>query len=93
MKPPAGPVPLVEGPSLAGIPYRWVALALVCTGVFLGTLDSSIVNIALPTLAREFDTSASNVIWVTLIFVIVNTGLALTPGPPGRHPTAASRCT
>ena len=83
MKPPAGPVPLVEGPALAGIPYRWVALALVCTGVFLGTLDSSIVNIALPTLAREFDTSASNVIWVTLIFVIVNTGLALTLGRLG----------
>ncbi len=81
--PPTGSPPLVEGPALAGVPYRWVALGLVCTGVYLGTLDASIVNIALPTLAREFDTTPSDVIWVALIFVIVNTGLALTLGRLG----------
>ncbi|PZC50375.1 MAG: MFS family permease/Sugar phosphate permease [Chloroflexi bacterium] len=82
--PPApGDEHLIEGASVAGVPYRWVALALVCTGVYLSTLDASIVNIALPTLSREFDTAPSNVIWVSLIFIIVNTGLALTLGRLG----------
>lgn len=78
-----GEGPLVQGESLAGIPYRWVALALVSVGVFLGTLDSSIVNIALPTLAREFDATTAEVIWVPLIFIVVSTGLALSMGRLG----------
>lgn len=82
---PAGPGdgPQIEGAPVGGIPYRWVALALVCTGVFLSTLDVSIVNIALPTLAREFDASPDEVIWVALVYVIINTGLALTLGRLG----------
>ena len=78
-----GEQPLVQGDPVAGIPYRWVALALVSVGVFLGTLDTSIVNIALPTLAREFNTSADRVIWVALIFIVVSTGLALSMGRLG----------
>ena len=62
---------------IAGNPYRWVALVLVCLGVFLGTLDTSIVNIALPTLAKEFNVPANEAIWVTLIFIVVSTGLSL----------------
>ena len=43
----------VHGPAVFGIPYRWMALALVCLGIFLGTLDTSIINIALPILAES----------------------------------------
>ena len=79
----AGEEPLVQGESLGGIPYRWVALALVSVGVFLATLDTSIVNIALPTLAREFDAAADQVVWVSLIFILVSTGIALSMGRLG----------
>ena len=63
--------------------YRYVALSLVCLGIFLGTVDSSIINIALPTLATEFDTSIQNVVWVTLLFILVSTGLGLIMGRLG----------
>lgn len=74
---------LIVGAPIAGIPYRWIALGLVCLGVFLGTIDTSIVNIALPTLAEEFDVSTDDVLWVTLIFIVVSTGLSLIMGRLG----------
>ena len=46
-------------------------------------MDNSIVNIALPTLAREFDTSIGDVFWVVLIYILVSIGLALTVGRLG----------
>ncbi|MCZ6545181.1 MAG: MFS transporter [Chloroflexi bacterium] len=73
----------IGGPPVFGVPYRWVALGLVCFGIFLGTLDTSIINIALPTLADEFDVSSDQVIWVTLIFILVSTGLGLIMGRLG----------
>lgn len=75
--------PQVTGPAVAGIPYHYVALGLVGFGVIINTIDSSVVNIALPTLAAEFDTSVSSVIWVSLVFILVSVGLALTMGRLG----------
>ena len=75
--------PLVDGPPLAGIPYRWVAAGIVCVGIFLGVLDNSITNVALPTLSDEFGRPAEDVIWVTLSFIVVSTGLSLTMGRMG----------
>ncbi len=75
--------PQLIAPPVAGIPYRFVALAIVCLGIFLGTLDTSIINIALPTLAAEFDVSSGDVIWVSLIFILVSTGLGLVMGRLG----------
>ena len=73
----------VEGPAVFGVPYRWMALALVCLGIFLGTLDTSIINIALPVLAEEFDVARDEVLWVSLIFILVSTGLGLIMGRLG----------
>ena len=77
--------PLVSGPSLGPIPYHWVAAIVVCVGTFLGVVDNSITNIALPTLSTEFGRSTDDVIWVALSFIVVSTGLSLTMGRLGRH--------
>ena len=75
--------PLVTGPSLGPIPYHWVAAIVVCVGTFLGVMDNTITNIALPTLKDEFDRSLDDVIWVALSFIVVSTGLSLTMGRLG----------
>ena len=75
--------PLVSGPNLGPIPYRWVAAGVVCVGIFLGVLDNSITNVALPTLADEFGSREEDVIWVALAFIVVSTGLSLTMGRLG----------
>ena len=73
----------MTAPPVLGVPYQWVALGIVCLGIFLGVLDNSIVNVALPTLSDEFGRPIQDVIWVALAFIVVSTGLSLTMGRLG----------
>lgn len=54
-----------------------MSLLAVGMGVFMGTLDMSIVNVSLPTLVRELDTSFSTIQWVILGYVLVVTSMML----------------
>ncbi len=65
------------------IPRRWRTLIAVGFGTFMATMDFSIVNVALPTFAREFDRSPDTVVWVALGTSLVVTGLTLTAGRAG----------
>jgi EmrB/QacA subfamily drug resistance transporter len=56
-------------------------LALVAVGTFMTTLDSSIVNISLPAIARAYGTPLSGAIeWVIIIYLVVIAALLLTFG-------------
>ena len=66
-------VPLVAAPApvlVAGrtIPYKAVVAAVFVSALFLDILDTTIVNVALPTLGREFQTDA--VEWVVLGYTL-----------------------
>ncbi|MYE06989.1 MAG: MFS transporter [Chloroflexi bacterium] len=74
---------MVTGPSVGPIPYHWVAAIVVCVGTFLGVMDNTITNIALPTMKDEFGRPLDDVIWVALAFIVVSTGLSLTMGRLG----------
>ena len=50
---------------------RWLGLAGLCTGVFMFTLDASIVNVALPTLVHALHTTFAMVQWVVLAYLLV----------------------
>ena len=73
----------VQGPAVFGIPYPWLALSLVCLGVLLANIDTSIITIALPTLAQEFGVARDEVLWVSLIYILVGTGLSPIMGRLG----------
>lgn len=62
---------------------KWRILVAIAFGTYVATMDFSIVNIALPTLSREFDASPDTVIWATLIFSLTATSLTLTAGRVG----------
>jgi EmrB/QacA subfamily drug resistance transporter len=62
---------------------KWLVLATVGAGVLLATIDSSIVNVALPTITREFGTTFRAVQWVPLAYVLVIATLALSTGRLG----------
>ncbi len=51
--------------------YRWYALAVIMTGSMMGTLDASIANVAMPTLAHVYSTTVDNAEWVILSFMLV----------------------
>ena len=51
---------------------KWIILALVIVGAFMTTLDASIVNISLPSIARAFHTPfGSAVEWVIIAYLVV----------------------
>ena len=61
--------------SIAGHPRRWLILALVLCAECMDMLDSSIVNVAAPTIRTDLHTSASALEWViggyALMFAVV----------------------
>jgi len=60
---------------------KWAVLAIVAIGVFMATLDSSIVNISLPTIAHYFGTALTGAVeWVIIAYLVVIAGVLLTIG-------------
>jgi EmrB/QacA subfamily drug resistance transporter len=55
--------------------YRWYVLATVSIGTFMSTLDSSIVNVALPTIAGQFHTQLSVLQWTVTAYLLAITSL------------------
>ena len=52
---------------------RWSVLAMVMSGVFLSTMDSGMVNIALPTIMRSFQLSLERAEFVVTIYLVTIT--------------------
>ncbi len=61
------------------VPNKWMVLGTVAFGSFMATLDSSIVNIALPTIRRQLD-AGDNVEWIVLSYLLVTTSTLLIMG-------------
>jgi EmrB/QacA subfamily drug resistance transporter len=59
---------------------KWVVMAAVAMGIFLSTIDGSIVNVALPTLTRYFGTNFATVQWVVLAYLLAIATLMLSIG-------------
>ena len=63
--------------AAAGAPV----VALVCVGIFMTTLDASIVNIGLPSIARAFNAPLTGTLeWIVIGYLVVIGALLLTFG-------------
>jgi EmrB/QacA subfamily drug resistance transporter len=51
----------------------WLFFSMVAVGVFLSTMDSSMVNVALPSMMRGFGTTLAQTEWVALIYLLTIT--------------------
>lgn len=56
---------------------KWLSLVGVGIGVFMSTLDGSIVNVSLPTLVAELHTDFATIQWVVLSYILVLASLVL----------------
>ena len=61
-------------------PHRWRILAVVATAFFMTILDVSIVNVALPSIARSLHFSRENLQWVITAYSIAFGGFLLLAG-------------
>ena len=60
---------------------KWIVLAIAGGAAFMTTLDSSIVNISLPAIARNFGVPlAGSIEWVVIGYLVVIAALLLTVG-------------
>jgi len=50
--------------------YPWLVVGLTCIGGFMGQLDASIVQLALPTFERQFDANLDAVSWVAIAYLL-----------------------
>jgi len=76
------PIPLFfpqrqQIPSVSSPANKWPTFLIVATGVFMSTLDSSMVNIALPFIMQEFHSSLSDTQWVVMIYLLTITASLL----------------
>ncbi|MFV9511440.1 MFS transporter [Tepidibacillus sp. LV47] len=55
--------------------YRWYVLATVSVGTFMSTLDSSIVNVALPTISSQLHSDISILQWVVTAYLLTISSL------------------
>ena len=62
---------------------RWWALLVLCLSLVVIGMDNTILNVTLPTLAREFRATASELQWMVDAYILVFAGLLLTMGAAG----------
>jgi EmrB/QacA subfamily drug resistance transporter len=69
--------------TIGGDRRRWVALAVVCAGQLMMVLDSTIVNVALPSMQRDLGFSQANLAWVVDAYMIAFGSFLLLAGRLG----------
>ncbi len=53
-------------------PLRWMVLFTVIVGTFLGRLDQTIVNLALPKIINDFSITVSAAGWIATAYILAN---------------------
>ena len=74
-----------ENPSIESKSYRrrwWILIVLAMSLLIIG-LDNTILNVAIPSLQREFDASSTSLQWMVDAYILVFAGLLLTMGSLG----------
>src|SRR5262245_17998214 len=82
---PADPTELTDDVDRTSAKYRrrWWTLGVLSLSLLVIGLDNTVLNVAIPTLQREFDASASQLQWMVDAYVVVFAGLLLTLGALG----------
>jgi EmrB/QacA subfamily drug resistance transporter len=63
-----------------GYRQRWIALAFMGIALLVISLDNTVLNLALPSIASDLGSSASQLQWIIDAYVLAIAGLLLTAG-------------
>ena len=75
--PPRGAATRVQGA------WRWATLSVLCVTLLLISLDTTILNVALPSIVRDLHATSSQLQWIVDAYAIAFAGLLLTLGATG----------
>jgi MFS family permease len=68
------------------------ALAVICLGVFVISVDATIVNVALPTLSRELGADTAQLQWIVDAYTLVMSAASATAMAGVAGSARVSRC-
>ena len=60
--------------------YHWLVVSTVCIGAFMAALDASIINLALPSLMRQFGIGMAKAEWISLVYLLTLSALVIPFG-------------
>ena len=69
-----------EAPQTPPKTKTWLIFLMVAIGIFMATLDGSIVNIALPSIMADFEVPLATIQWVVMVYLLTVTSLLLSFG-------------
>ena len=73
-----------QNPAAPGTPDRgrrpWLLMVALCVAQFMVILDATVVNVALPSIARSLGFPAGGLQWVVTAYVLASGGLVLVGG-------------
>jgi hypothetical protein len=61
-------------PASADLPRRGLALMVLCVSILVVNLDTTILNVALPTLVRKLGATSSELQWIVDAYALVYAG-------------------
>jgi len=61
---------LMSGDNEGRVPYKWVVATVFVIGMFMDTMDVTVVNVALPTLGKQFHAGTSTIEWVVVGYLL-----------------------
>jgi EmrB/QacA subfamily drug resistance transporter len=70
-------------PGLTDANRRWWTLAGACMGLFVLMLDSTVINVALPDIARDLDATTAGLQWVVNAYLLVLAAFVISAGRLG----------
>ena len=62
---------------------RWLALIVLCLGVLMIVLDTTIVNVALPSIRSDLGYTETSLVWVVNAYMLTFGGFLLLGGRLG----------
>jgi len=67
----------------AGDSRAWLTLAVLCVSLLIVSLDTTVLNVALPTLVRDLHATDTELQWIVDAYAVVFAGLLLVVGSLG----------
>ncbi|HEV2429327.1 MAG TPA: MFS transporter [Thermoplasmata archaeon] len=60
--------------------FKWKVLAVVSLGSLMGSIDSTVLLIAFPDVARDLGANLVEMVWVLMVYILMGTALVLSLG-------------
>jgi EmrB/QacA subfamily drug resistance transporter len=61
---------MAEQPLSPNPGYKWVVMSIVLIGMVMATLDSSIVNVSIPSIMADFGSNVTDIEWVVTAYML-----------------------